>query len=269
MESPRPATEVMLHASRQEIACPHPLNDVLLEEGFWDDPFYPHSVGKDEWEENFFDQLNQHMALLATKKSNIANESDLNKVCLSFVANWRQQEPEGGRFLRRNRVTGLWNDVGDKEAACFICNRLADAYDIQIQFNEAEPRTRAERIKLVFGEERKTKITNESSRDIYVIIADEKVSCTRSFTTRGQVPYVHITAESGGEHTREAPPCQQAIIRSGEHQYFDLDQKEYYLTVYSKDDKNAFVIHMKNRRVLARQNWAFKKADLKKTVGSP
>jgi len=161
-------------------------------------------------------------------------------------------------------------------------DRLADAYDIGIKFEKAETRTRGEkkakavsrtrgeRVKLTFGIERKTRIENQSSQDINVIVSDRKVAITRSTKTTAGVDtrFVKVCAEVGGERTVEPPPCQEDVILAGDSEEFELDQKTYYLTVFTKDKKNNIVVHMKNRRVLAKQNIVFEEKDLKKHVVS-
>lgn len=251
---------------RRNISSPHPLNDALLESGFWDDPLYPHVVGKEEWEENFFGLLNEHMA--SEPENSIKAEKDLVKAVDQFVPKWRKQQP-GGRFLRRDKKTKLWNDVGDKEAVAFISNRLADAYDIIIKFEKAEARTMGERVELIFGLQRKTKIENQTSQDINVIISDEEVTCTRStkLTAGADVTFVQVCAEVGKE-TVEPPPCQEAVVLKGGSEEFELDQKKYYFTVFTRDTKNNIVVHVKNRCVPAKQNWIFEEQDLTKHVES-
>jgi len=261
-----PAEDSVYPPVRRGISSPHPLNDALLESGFWDDPLYPHVLGKEEWEENFFGLMNEHMA--SEPENSINAEEDLVKAVDQFVLKWRKQQP-GGRFLRRDKKTKLWNDIGNKEAVAFISNRLADAYDIMIKFEKAEARTVGERVELIFGLQRKSKIENQSSQDINVIISDEKVTCTRSTkpSAGADVTFVQVCAEVGKE-TVEHPPCQEAVVLKGDSEEFELDQKKYFLTVFTRDTKNNIAVHVKNRCVLAKQNWIIEEQDLRKQVES-
>ena len=272
MESPTASSATIDAPPHRKITSPHPLNDVLLVDGFWADPEYPHQLGKEEWEENFFGLLNDHMAAKDRNEGRITGKDDLLQACAEFVTKWRVQQQPGGRFLRRVQHTNLWDDVGDKEAAAFIFNRLADSYNVACSFEEeaAAPETGAERVKLYFGIGRKTKVLNKSSRDISVIIADEKVafSLSTKIVAGVSTPFVQVKAELGGGGEKEQPPpyCQEMMVVAGGHEDLELNQRNYYLTAFTKDENNRFAIHIKNRHVLARQDWVVEEEDLKTTV---
>jgi len=255
---------------------PHPLTDALLDDNFWDDPFYPHQTGKEEWEDNFFGMLNEHLASELTDKSKgkgIKTEEDLEQACAEFVSKWRHSQVPPGRLLRRIPTKNdEWTDIGDKEAAAFIKNRLADSYGIRVSFEgiDNEHLSTAERTKLIFAkQERKTRFVNNSSCTVHAIVADEEIEIDEAEIGRGP----------GVETTPRGPASRylvEATVPAGGGQaLLDLDQKRYYLTAYTKDEygdngeNDKVVVHVKNLPVAAKGECVFDGKDLVRRVLKP
>lgn len=55
--------------------------------------------------------------MVEERKHQYVNSKRLEKPLIAFeiIRTWRSQDPPG-RFLKKDKSTGLWNDVGDAEA---------------------------------------------------------------------------------------------------------------------------------------------------------